>query len=68
MKQHRLMGWGTLAIVNAAIANFDRRSPLRYFLASLLPGPIVTVVLAATSESAAGKLTQFDVWRGRGAA
>jgi len=60
-----VVGWGTLALVNAALANVDRRSPLKYLLVSLLFGPLVTVVLAATSESDGGTLRQVDVWGGR---
>jgi hypothetical protein len=61
------LGWGTLAFINAAIANTDGRGPLKYFLLSLLFGPLVTVLLAATHEDARAELRQTDLWRGRNA-
>ncbi len=60
-----VVGWGGLAILNAALANIDGRSPLKYFLASLLLGPIVTLVIAGTYEDGNGGLRQVDLWRGR---
>ena len=57
------LGWGTLALINAALANLSGRSPLKYFLASLLLGPFVTMILAATREES-GNLRQVDLWRG----
>ena len=59
------LGWGSLALINAALANIDRRGPLKYFLVSLLLGPFVTLLLAATRENDAGDLRQVDVWSGR---
>ena len=59
------VGWGGLALINAALANIDRRSPLKYFLGSVFLGPIVTIILAATREDSGGGLRQVDVWRGR---
>ena len=62
------LGWGSLALINAAIANADGRSPLKYFLASLLLGPFVTLVLAVTREERGEGLRQIDLWKGRRAA
>ena len=62
------IGWGGLAIINAAIANVDGRGPLKYFLGSLFAGPFVTILLAATREGTDGGLRQVDVWKGRRAA
>jgi hypothetical protein len=59
------VGWGGLALINAALANIDRRGPLKYLLASLLLGPLITVMLAATREDQAGALRQVDLWTGR---
>jgi len=59
------VGWGGLAIINAALANIDRRSPLKYFLGSVFLGPIVTIILAATREDRGGGLRQVDVRKGR---
>ncbi len=61
------LGWGGFALVNAALANVDGRSPLKYFLGSLLLGPILTIILAATRETEEGDLRQIDLWRGRSA-
>jgi len=36
------VGWGTLALINAGLAQAKNRSGLAWFLASLLLGPIVT--------------------------
>jgi hypothetical protein len=59
-----VVGWGGLALINAALANIDRRGPLKYFLGSLLGGPIVTLLLAATREADDGVLRQVDLWKG----
>ena len=40
-------GWGTVALVNAGIAQGKGRSGLNWFLASLLLGPIATFLLVA---------------------
>jgi hypothetical protein len=39
------IGWGTLALVNAAIAQTKKRSALNWFLITLLVGPIATLIL-----------------------
>jgi hypothetical protein len=57
-------GWFTLALINAALANADGRSPLIYFLASVILGPFITVVLAATKEGPGRRLRQVDLIRG----
>jgi len=59
-----VVGWGGLALINAALANIDGRSPLKYFLGSLLLGPLITLMLATTREADYG-ITQVDLWRGR---
>ena len=61
------LGWGSLALINAAIANVDGRSPLKYFIGSWFLGPIVTLVLAGT-RAENEKLHQVDLWKGRGPA
>jgi hypothetical protein len=63
---HYFVGWGGLALINAALANIDRRSPLKYLIGSVFLGPIVTIILAATREAGAGGLRQVDLWGGRG--
>jgi hypothetical protein len=59
------LGWGSLALINAALANIDGRSPLKYFLGSLFVGPFVTILLAVTQEDERGGLRQLDLRRGR---
>ena len=44
------VGWGTLALINAGIAQGKNRSGLNWFLLSLLLGPIATFVLVACFE------------------
>ena len=39
------VGWGTLALLNAGIAQGKNRSGLNWFLLSLLLGPIATFLL-----------------------
>lgn len=63
-----VVGWMGLAMINAALASIDGRSPLKYFLASLLLGPVLTMIIAGTREDGRGALRQVHLWRGRGAA
>ncbi|HET6204114.1 MAG TPA: hypothetical protein VFI25_15085 [Planctomycetota bacterium] len=44
------VGWGTLALINAGIAQGKNRSGLNWFLLSLLFGPLATFVLTAFFE------------------
>jgi hypothetical protein len=39
------VGWGTLALINAGIAQGKNRSGLGWFLLSLLLGPVATLIL-----------------------
>ena len=39
------VGWGTLALINAALAQGKNRSGLLWFLLSLPLGPVATLVL-----------------------
>jgi hypothetical protein len=48
--QDYFVGWGTLALINAGIAQGKNRSGLGWFLASLLLGPIATFILVAFAE------------------
>ena len=41
------VGWGTLALINAGLAQGKNRSGLAWFLLSLLLGPVATFVLVA---------------------
>ncbi|HEU4388888.1 MAG TPA: hypothetical protein VFV34_13885 [Blastocatellia bacterium] len=49
MEQAReyVVGWGTLALINAGLAQGKNRSGLAWFLLSLVLGPIATFVLVA---------------------
>ena len=40
-------GWGTLALVNAGLAQAKNRRGLIWFLVSLLIGPIATLLIVA---------------------
>jgi hypothetical protein len=42
-----VVGWGTLALINAGLAQSKNRSGLAWFLISLLLGPIATFILVA---------------------
>lgn len=41
------VGWGSLALINAAIAQSRQRSGLNWFLLSLLLGPVATFLLVS---------------------
>jgi hypothetical protein len=59
------IGWGLLAIINAALANFDGRSPLTYFFGSLFMDPLVTIALATTKYEPDKGLVFIDLIYGR---
>ncbi len=42
------IGWGTLALINAGLAQVQGRSGLLWFLASLFFGPLTTLLLVLT--------------------
>jgi hypothetical protein len=39
------VGWGTLALINAGLAQAKRRSGLLWFVVSLLMGPLATLLI-----------------------
>ena len=39
------VGWGSLALINAGLAQSKKRSRLNWFLLSLLLGPIATFLI-----------------------
>jgi hypothetical protein len=45
-----VMGWGTLALVNAGLAQGKNRSGLNWFLLSLLLGPFATLFLVLADK------------------
>lgn len=44
------VGWGTLALINAGIAQGKNRSGLNWFFASIFLGPIATFILVVTES------------------
>jgi len=40
-----VVGWGTLALINAALAQTKNRSRLGWFLLSLFFGPVATLAI-----------------------
>lgn len=55
MQREYTIGWGTLALINAGLAQSKRRSGLAWFLVSLLIGPVATflIVVLDPADSAA---------------
>jgi len=45
------VGWGTLAMINAGLAQGKGHGGLGWFLISLLFGPIITFVIVAVVET-----------------
>jgi hypothetical protein len=59
-----VVGWGTLALINAGLAQTKHRSGLAWFFLSLLLGPIATffiVVLSAVEPNAGGGRRPFNL-------
>jgi hypothetical protein len=50
MRETFFVGFGTLALINAGLAQGKNRSGLNWFLVSLLLGPIATFLLVAFFE------------------
>ncbi len=46
------VGWGTLALINAGLAQAKKRSGLAWFLASLLLGPVATFIIVVIDAKA----------------
>lgn len=45
MDNQYFVGWGTLALINAGLAQGKNRTGLNWFLLSLLLGPFATLIL-----------------------
>lgn len=43
-------GWGTLALINAALAQAKDRSVIGWFLVSLILGPLATLLLILVND------------------
>jgi hypothetical protein len=50
MESEWAAGWGTLALVNAGLAQSKNRSGFNWFLLSLLLGPIATLVIVVADK------------------
>jgi hypothetical protein len=46
-----VVGWGTLALINAGLAQSKHRSGLIWFLLSLLLGPIATLLIVVLDDA-----------------
>jgi len=57
--------WLMLALVNAELANIDGRSPLTYFVGSLILGPVPTIALAVTKYDPQEGTRLIDIMHGR---
>lgn len=44
------VGWGTLALINAGLAQGKNRSGLNWFLLSLVLGPLATLLLVLSPK------------------
>jgi Flp pilus assembly protein protease CpaA len=60
-----ILGWGTLALINAALANIDNRSPLAYLLGSIFFGPVLTIALAVTKYDPEKGTEFINIYHGR---
>ncbi|NLY79180.1 MAG: hypothetical protein GX072_04570 [Lysinibacillus sp.] len=45
MENEYFVGWGTLALINAGLAQGKNRTGFNWFLLSLFLGPIATLIL-----------------------
>ncbi len=45
-----VLGWGTLSLINAGLAQSKNRSGLGWWAASLLLGPIATLIIVAVLD------------------
>lgn len=51
MGNEYVVGWGTLTLINAGIAQGKNRSGLNWFLLSLFLGPIATFILVLMEKN-----------------
>lgn len=52
MRSQFFVGWGTLGLINAGLAQSKNRSGLAWFLLSLFLGPVATLLLVALDKAA----------------
>ena len=55
MDRFFLRGWQTLSLINAGLAQSKGRSGLLWWVASLLIGPIATLLIVALPEATRGR-------------
>jgi hypothetical protein len=58
MEQHNgefIVGWGTLTLINAGLAQSKGRSGLNWFLLSLFLGPVATFLIVVSDPIAASQ-------------
>ncbi len=53
------VGWGTLALINAGLAQGKQRSGLFWFLVSLLLGPLATLLIVALPVPSEARATMI---------
>jgi hypothetical protein len=61
MEREYAIGWGSLALINAGLAQGKRRSGLAWFLASLLLGPVATLLIVVLDPVSAPLTTRAHV-------
>lgn len=55
MPREWFVGWGTLALINAGLAQGKHRSGLAWLLVSLLLGPVATFLIVILDDPTAGR-------------
>ena len=55
MYSNYAIGWGTLALINAGLAQNKRRSGLAWFLVSLFLGPVATFLIVILDPAPVAK-------------
>jgi hypothetical protein len=55
-----VIGWGTLALINAGLAQGKGRSGLNWFLVSLALGPLATLAIVAVDKMATGEAPRMN--------
>ena len=56
------VGWGTLMLINAGLAQGKGRSGLSWFLCSVVLGPIATLMIVLLPPIAAAQRPPSDGW------
>ncbi|MGD8191273.1 hypothetical protein ACQCN2_14940 [Brevibacillus ginsengisoli] len=50
MQNQFAVGWGTLALINAGLAQGKNRSGLNWFILSIFLGPIATLIIVVLDK------------------